>query len=68
MSSQNLDFPVYLNAKMEYITHSLQKKIKTSFSKVKMADCELGKSNLRNRLAIAGKNDVHYYQPVKGFY
>ena len=38
MYSQNLNFPMYLNAKMEFITHSLQKKnIKTLFSEVKLA-------------------------------
>ena len=35
MSSQNLDFSMYLNVKMEFITHSMQKNMKTLFSEDK---------------------------------
>ena len=60
MNPQNLDFPMYLNAKMEYITQNLQDSMKQLFSEVQLADCELAKANLENRLAIARTNDVYF--------
>ena len=60
MNSQNLDFPMYLNAKMEFISHSLKNDIAKLFTEMSYADCELAREMLLNKLSIARINDIFY--------
>ena len=62
----NVDMTLYTNSKINYITHSLSKTIKSVFLDSKTADCLLHKKILENRLAHARTQKTTHTHLITG--
>ena len=63
---QNIDLPLYLNAKIFYLASQFKTKMEDLYREVKFAACQNSRQNILTRLQLARQNEVTYSHILNG--
>ena len=63
---ENLDLPMYLNAKFYYMAKNFESQIRNLHREVKYASCQASRDNILNKLQLARQQEVSYSHILTG--